>query len=446
MSRIKNTFNRLKKKNETALIPYVMAGDPDLATTKTLILEMEKAGCDIIELGAPFSDPLADGPTIQKAAIRSLTHGTSIADVLGLVSDVRTKSKIPLILMTYYNLVFHYGEEKFVNDAVAAGLDGLILPDLPPEEAGTLIPLAKKAGLDTIFLLAPTSTDERIKLICKVSQGFVYYVSLTGVTGARAGVQSSVQDSVRRIKTSNGQARCRGIRHLHAGPGCAGFALGSGRRHRGKRPRKSDRRKCRISRPYIKGYGFCKSAETGGACGTWRTIKTVAKRGTRKAGASAKRSRQAVKKKTAGKAVRTLTRGVNALRAEVTANKKMLLLQKTKQALLSGKSICAADVDTLLADYLNVILSLTGMPAGCVLLHEDNYLVCRAGIGPGARSLVGRRLPLDQGIAGWVFKTGKTHLSSDGSRRRALEQQGQRRDRFSDARAFLPHRSVPRTR
>ncbi|MGE5172717.1 MAG: tryptophan synthase subunit alpha [Betaproteobacteria bacterium] len=201
MSRIKNTFNRLKKKNETALIPYVMAGDPDLATTKKLILEMERAGSDIIELGAPFSDPLADGPTIQKAAIRALKNHTSIADVLGLVSDVRLTSKIPLILMTYYNLIFKYGEERFVHDAVAAGLDGIILPDLPPEEAGTLIPPAKKAGLDTIFLLAPTSTADRINLVCKVSQGFVYYVSLTGVTGARTDVQHSVKDSLQKIKS-----------------------------------------------------------------------------------------------------------------------------------------------------------------------------------------------------------------------------------------------------
>ncbi len=200
MSRIKNTFNRLKKKNETALIPYIMAGDPDLSTTKTLIFEMEKAGCDVIELGAPFSDPLADGPTIQKAAIRSLKNHTSIADVLGLVADVRKTSKIPLILMTYYNLIFHYGEERFVHDAVAAGLDGVILPDLPPEEAGTLIALSKKAGLDTIFLLAPTSTEDRIKLVCRVAQGFVYYVSLTGVTGARAGIQGSVEGSLRKIK------------------------------------------------------------------------------------------------------------------------------------------------------------------------------------------------------------------------------------------------------
>jgi tryptophan synthase alpha chain len=200
MHRIKNTFNRLMKRNESALIPYIMAGDPDLATTKTLILELEKAGCDIIELGAPFSDPLADGPTIQKAAIRSLRNHTSVSDVLSLVADVRKESKIPLILMTYYNLIFKYGEERFVNDAVSAGLDGIILPDLPPEEAGTLIPPAKKAGLDTIFLLAPTSTDERMKLVCKVSQGFVYYVSVTGVTGARAGVQSSIQDSLKKIK------------------------------------------------------------------------------------------------------------------------------------------------------------------------------------------------------------------------------------------------------
>ncbi len=200
MSRIKNTFSRLKKKNEKALIPYIMAGDPDIGTTKALILEMEKAGCDIIELGAPFTDPLADGPTIQKAAIRSLKNHTGIKDVLGLVEDVRRVSKIPLILMTYYNLIFKYGEEQFAVDAAAAGLDGLILPDLPPEEAGTLIHAAKKAGLDTIFLIAPTSTEERIKLISRVSQGFIYYVTLTGVTGAKTGMSDTIKDAIRKIK------------------------------------------------------------------------------------------------------------------------------------------------------------------------------------------------------------------------------------------------------
>jgi tryptophan synthase alpha chain len=211
MSRIKNTFNKLKKKNETALIPYIMAGDPDMTATKTLILEMEKAGGDIIEIGAPFSDPLADGPTIQKAALRSLRHHTSISDVLGLVADVRKTSKIPLIIMTYYNLIFHYGEERFVADAAAAGLDGIILPDLPPEEAGTFIAPAKKAGLDTIFLLAPTSTEERIKVVCKVAQGFVYYVSLTGVTGARTDIQHSVKDSLAKIRAHTEKPICVGF-------------------------------------------------------------------------------------------------------------------------------------------------------------------------------------------------------------------------------------------
>lgn len=201
MSRIKNTFNRLKKKGEKALIPYVMAGDPDMAATKEIILALEKAGCDIIELGAPFSDPLADGPVIQKAAIRSLAHHTAIDDVLRLVAEVRAVSRIPLIIMTYYNLIFHYGEEKFVREASSAGLDGVILPDLPPEEAGTLMTSAKKAGLDTIFLLAPTSTEERMKLVARVSRGFIYYVSLTGVTGANLGLQqSSIRESVSRIR------------------------------------------------------------------------------------------------------------------------------------------------------------------------------------------------------------------------------------------------------
>jgi tryptophan synthase alpha chain len=200
MSRIKQVFTRLRKKNETALITYIMAGDPDLAATRTLIFEMEKAGSDIIELGAPFSDPLADGPAIQQAALRSLKNDTSIADVLGLVSDVRKTSKIPVIIMTYYNLIFKYGEERFVTDAVAAGLDGIILPDLPPDEAGMLISQSKTAGLDMIFLLAPTSTDERIKLVSKVSQGFIYYVSLTGVTGAKLSDQNSIKSALIRIK------------------------------------------------------------------------------------------------------------------------------------------------------------------------------------------------------------------------------------------------------
>ena len=141
-------------------------------------------------------------PPGLKAAIRSLRNHKSIADVLGIVADVRNTSSIPLILMTYYNLIFKYGEERFVKDAVKAGLDGVILPDLPPEEEDTLISLAKKAGLDCIFLLAPTSTDERIKLVSKISQGFIYYVSLTGVTGSKLSSQTSIKDAIRKIKAA----------------------------------------------------------------------------------------------------------------------------------------------------------------------------------------------------------------------------------------------------
>jgi len=200
MSNIKKTFSQLKKEKDVALIMYIMAGDPDMTTTKALVLEMEKAGCDIIELGVPFSDPLADGSTIQSAAIRSLKNETNISDVFKLVSEIRKTSTIPLIVMTYYNLILNYGEERFVTNAVSVGLDGIILPDLPPEEAKALIGYSKKAGLDVIFLLAPTSTEERIGLVCKMSHGFIYYVSLTGVTGSSLGTQYSIKESVGKIK------------------------------------------------------------------------------------------------------------------------------------------------------------------------------------------------------------------------------------------------------
>lgn len=203
MSRIETKFVELKKNGKKALIAYIMAGDPGLEETERLIIELEKGGADLIELGIPFSDPLADGPTIQKAAIRALQHDVSLRDVIGLVKKVRRVSQVPIIFMSYYNPVFKYGEEKFVTDAVKAGVDGVIVPDLPPEEAGSLKGLASEKGLDTIFLLAPTSNEERIKKVCNISKGFIYYVSVTGVTGTREGISKDIRGMVKKIKAES---------------------------------------------------------------------------------------------------------------------------------------------------------------------------------------------------------------------------------------------------
>jgi tryptophan synthase alpha chain len=188
MTKISALFKTLRAQGRKAFIPYIMAGDPDAGTTLERVLLMEKCGADIIELGVPFSDPLADGPTIQKAAGRALESGTTLRKVLSLVKEIRQRSAVPLILMTYYNPVFKYGEANFVRDALQAGVDGVIVPDLPPEEAKELIRLCRNASgersLDTIFLIAPTSTPGRIKKIASASRGFVYYVSMTGITGA----------------------------------------------------------------------------------------------------------------------------------------------------------------------------------------------------------------------------------------------------------------------
>lgn len=200
MFRIQTKFNELAKRKEKALITYIMAGDPSLEDTETLIKELEKAGSDLIELGIPFSDPLADGPTIQKAANRALANNISLRDVISMVKKIRMGCSVPIVLMSYYNPIFKYGEKKFVTDAVKAGIDGIIIPDLPPEEASNLISCSREKGLDTIFLLAPTSDDDRIRTICRNSTGFIYYVSLTGVTGAREGVSKGIGGMVKKIK------------------------------------------------------------------------------------------------------------------------------------------------------------------------------------------------------------------------------------------------------
>jgi tryptophan synthase alpha chain len=202
MSRITDKFKQLKSERKTALIPYIMAGDPSLQATKKYVLDLEKSGADIIELGVPFSDPLADGPTIQRASERSLKHGTTLSKVIGLVQEIRKKSEIPLVLMTYYNPVFKYGVELFIKKAVRAGVDGVIIPDLIPDEATDFIKIAKQHELDTIFLLAPTSTRERINKVVASASGFVYFVSITGITGAKLSVgkqMKSTLNSVRKI-------------------------------------------------------------------------------------------------------------------------------------------------------------------------------------------------------------------------------------------------------
>ena len=199
-SKIDRTFARLRQEGEKALIAYVMAGDPSLEVTEQLVVELEQAGADIIELGVPFSDPIADGPVIQQAAERALRSGTSLRAILSMVTGLRARTQIPLVLMAYYNSIHAFGPERFCQEAAQAGVDGLILPDMPPDEAGPLKGPAAAAGLQLIFLLAPTSTAERRTFVARQSQGFVYYVSLTGITGAKLPNLADVSKNVEKIR------------------------------------------------------------------------------------------------------------------------------------------------------------------------------------------------------------------------------------------------------
>ncbi len=211
MNRIEKKFKELKQDKAKAFIAFITAGYPSLDITRKLVLEFSRIGVDIIELGVPFSDPMADGPVIQEASQAALKKKTNLNDILRLVKVCRRSTDTPICLMTYYNPVFCFGEDKFARSAKESGVDGVIIPDLPPEEAKTFIRAAAKSNLNTIFFLAPTSTKERVKLVSKASKGFIYYVSLTGVTGMRQKLPKDITDNIKMIKRYTSKPVCAGF-------------------------------------------------------------------------------------------------------------------------------------------------------------------------------------------------------------------------------------------
>ena len=208
MNRIDDVFN---KKGHKALIAYITMGYPDLESTLKIVPLLAESGCDIIELGIPFSDPMADGATIQHASYCALQNGVTTKKCIDIVKQLRKKTNVPLIFMTYYNPVYHYGLEKFCGDSIASGIDGLIIPDLTPDEGEELENITEKIGLDLIYLLSPTSTSERIKLVSEKSHGFIYMVSLTGVTGARDNMPIKIDNFVADVRKATDKPLCVGF-------------------------------------------------------------------------------------------------------------------------------------------------------------------------------------------------------------------------------------------
>ena len=200
MSRLTARFSTLKTQRSKALVTFITAGDPDLPTTEEMIYLLEEAGADVIELGVPFSDPMADGPTIQLSSERALASGTTLHGILGVVKRVRSRSGIPIIFMGYLNPLHAYGYDTFCRDAVEAGVDGVLVVDMPPEESHELTVPARHYGLDVIFLLTPTSDAARISAVDRLGSGFVYYVTVTGVTGARTSVSGTLAQELSRVK------------------------------------------------------------------------------------------------------------------------------------------------------------------------------------------------------------------------------------------------------
>jgi tryptophan synthase alpha chain len=211
MNRIDAKFKELKRQNKKAFIAFITAGYPNLRITRELILKFSEIGVDIIELGVPFSDPMADGPLIQESSQVALRQKVNLIDILRLVKKVRLVTQMPICLMTYYNPVFCFGEERFLRSAKASGVDGVIIPDLPPEEAKTLMRLATKFSIDIIFFISPTTLQKRMKFISKVSKGFIYYISLTGVTGPRQELSSDLLRNLKEIKKYTSKPVCVGF-------------------------------------------------------------------------------------------------------------------------------------------------------------------------------------------------------------------------------------------
>ena len=201
MTSVSNCFKSLRETGKCALIPFITAGDPDLTTTAKALRILDKSGADLIELGVPYSDPLADGPTIQAAATRALGRGVELDDVLELVKEVSGELRSPIILFTYYNPIFYRGVESFLKQIADAGVRGLVVPDLPLEEAEILMKPAAEMGIEVTLLVAPTSPIERIKAIAQQSQGFIYLVSVTGVTGMRSEIATRVENLLSSLRS-----------------------------------------------------------------------------------------------------------------------------------------------------------------------------------------------------------------------------------------------------
>jgi tryptophan synthase alpha chain len=208
LSRIASVFTRAK---HTALIPYITVGYPSVETTLKVVPLLSSSGCDIIELGIPFSDPLADGATIQRASYEALRQGVTPKLCFEMAQELRRRVEIPLVFMTYYNPVLKFGLERFCTKCTEVGIDGLIIPDLPPEEGEELEKSTRRHGLDLIYLLSPASTEERIKLVARKSCGFIYLVSLTGVTGARDKLPEELESFVARVREKTEKPLCVGF-------------------------------------------------------------------------------------------------------------------------------------------------------------------------------------------------------------------------------------------